>query len=90
MNLGEYVLQHEMAIRMGFFFGILLIMALWERVAPRRRADVPKLIRWINNLGVVFLNSFLLRLIFPGAAVGMAVFAGEHGWGLFHYFHVQC
>ncbi|GJQ50298.1 putative membrane protein [Candidatus Kuenenia stuttgartiensis] len=88
MNLSEYVLQHEMVIRIEFFFGILLIMALWERLAPRRRADIPKLIRWINNLGVVFLNSFLLRLIFPGAAVGMAVFAGEHGWGLFHYFPV--
>lgn len=88
MNLSEYVLQHEMVIRIEFFFGILLIMALWERLAPRRRADIPKLIRWINNLGVVFLNSFLLRLIFPGAAVGMAVFAGEHGWGLFHYFSV--
>ncbi|WP_347275485.1 sterol desaturase family protein [Candidatus Kuenenia sp.] len=88
MNLSEYVLQHEMAIRLGFFLGILLIMALWERLAPRRRPDVPKLIRWINNLGVVFLNSFLLRLIFPGAAVGMAVFAGEHGWGLLHYFPV--
>lgn len=88
MNLSEYVLQHEMVIRIEFFFGILLIMALWERLAPRRRADISKLIRWINNLGVVFLSSFLLRLIFPGAAVGMAVFAGEHGWGLFHYFSV--
>ncbi len=79
-------MSHEVVIRLGFFFGILGIMALWELVAPRRIPRVSKMIRWINNLGVVFLNSFLLRLAFPAAAVGMAAFAQEHGWGLFNYF----
>jgi sterol desaturase/sphingolipid hydroxylase (fatty acid hydroxylase superfamily) len=44
-----------------------------------------KAIRWANNLGLVFFNSFVLRLVFPAAAVGMAGFANEQGWGLFNY-----
>ncbi|MDT8281560.1 MAG: sterol desaturase family protein, partial [Gammaproteobacteria bacterium] len=47
---------------------------------------VSKVLRWTNNLGLVFLNTFILRLLFPAAAVGMAVFASEQGWGLFNYY----
>lgn len=86
--MSEFVMSHEVVIRLGFFFGILATMALWELVAPKRILTTSKVFRWINNLGVVFLNSFLLRVIFPTAAVGMAVFAHEHGWGLFNYFQI--
>ncbi len=89
MSVSEFIKSHEIAIRLGFFFGILVVMALWELAAPRRRLTVSKALRWINNLGVVFLNSFLLRFAFPTAAVGVAVFAQEHGWGLFNHFHVS-
>jgi sterol desaturase/sphingolipid hydroxylase (fatty acid hydroxylase superfamily) len=61
-------------------------MAIWELLAPRRALTVSKAVRWGNNLGLVALNTVLLRLLFPAAAVGMAVFAGEQGWGLFNYF----
>jgi sterol desaturase/sphingolipid hydroxylase (fatty acid hydroxylase superfamily) len=71
---------------MGFFFGMLVVMGLWELVAPRRALTVSKAVRWANNLGIVFFNSFMLRLIFPAAAVGVAVFAAENGWGLFNYY----
>ncbi|TVM00181.1 MAG: fatty acid hydroxylase [Candidatus Brocadia sp. WS118] len=83
--MSEFIMNHEVVIRLGFFFGILAVMTLWEIVAPRRMLTVSKVFRWMNNLGVVFLNSFLLRIIFPTAAVGMAVFAQKHGWGIFNY-----
>ncbi len=89
MSVSEFVISHEAAIRLVFFFGILLVMALWELAAPRRRLTVSKALRWTNNLGIVFLDSFLVRIIFPAAAVGMAAFAQEHGWGLFNYFQVS-
>ena len=89
MGVSEFVMSHEVIIRLVFFFGILLIMALWEFAAPRRRLTVSKALRWINNLGIVFLDSFLVRIIFPAAAVGMAAFAQEHGWGLFNHLQVS-
>ena len=88
MDIGEFVISHEAAIRLGFFSGILGAMALWELAAPRRVLTVPKLLRWINNIGIVVINSFLLRIIFPSAAVGVSVFAQKHGWGLFNHFRL--
>jgi sterol desaturase/sphingolipid hydroxylase (fatty acid hydroxylase superfamily) len=81
-------MNNEKFIRMGFFFGALAVMAIWEVLAPRRVLTVSKSLRWLNNLLLVFLNSFLLRLVFPAAAVGMAAFASEQGWGLFNYYQV--
>ncbi len=86
MSLNAFVMSHELPIRLGFFFGIFAVMALWEFLAPRRRLSVSKSMRWGNNLGLVFLNSFVLRLLFPAAAVGMAAFAAHQGWGAFNYY----
>jgi sterol desaturase/sphingolipid hydroxylase (fatty acid hydroxylase superfamily) len=83
-----FLMTYEVPIRLGFFFGIFLIMAAWEMAAPRRVLQHPKWVRWGNNLGLVFLNSFVLRVLVPTAAVGMALFASEQGWGLFNYFEV--
>jgi len=85
MNITEFVMANETFIRMGFFFGTLGSMAIWEILAPRRALTVSKTVRWVNNLGIVFFNSFLLRLIFPAAAVGMAAFTSQQGWGIFNY-----
>ena len=88
VEINEFVMANEKAIRMGIFFGILGLMALWEILAPRRALTVSKAVRWVNNLGIVFFNSFLVWLIFPVLAVGMASFASNQGWGIFNYFEL--
>ncbi len=88
MEWGEWVLGHEVPIRLGFFFGIFALMALWELAAPRRALTVSKGRRWGANLGIVVFNSVLLRVIFPTAAVGVALFAEQAGWGVFNHFGV--
>jgi len=85
----EFISQNETTIRLSFFLGMLLVIGLWEVFAPRRALKVSKLLRWSNNLGLVFLNNLILRFIFPAAAVGMAVFAQQHGWGIFNYHDVH-
>jgi len=84
MIIDEFVMQYEKEIRMGFFFGMLVIIGLWEVIAPRRALTMSKTVRWVNNLGLVFLNSFIVRLIFPIAAIGVAGLAQENTWGLFN------
>jgi len=88
MKLNEFIIANEVQIRLGFFFGVFAVMALWEVIAPKRALTVSKLVRWVNNLGLVFLNSLILRLLFPAAAVGAAAFASEQGWGLLNYYSV--
>jgi sterol desaturase/sphingolipid hydroxylase (fatty acid hydroxylase superfamily) len=88
VDLSQFVAKYEVAIRLGCFFGIFGVMAVWEWVAPRRALSVSKAVRWANNLGIVFLNSFIVRLVFPAAGVGMAVFAEAGHWGLLHHYEV--
>ncbi|MEO5810991.1 MAG: sterol desaturase family protein, partial [Rhodanobacter sp.] len=63
---------------------IFCVMALWEVLAPKRQQTIGRWRRWPSNLGIVVLDSVLVRLIFPTAAVGVALFAEARGWGLFH------
>lgn len=86
MSLIELIASNEQPIRLGFFVGTLAVMAVWETLAPKRVLTVSRALRWANNLGLVFLNSFIVRLIFPAAAVGVASFAAAHGWGLLNYY----
>src|SRR5687767_6881476 len=86
--MSEFLLTHEAQVRLFFLFSILAIMAAWEVAAPRRRQEIPRLLRWSNNLGVVVIDTLLVRLTFPLLAVGMAVLAAERGWGLLNVFAV--
>jgi sterol desaturase/sphingolipid hydroxylase (fatty acid hydroxylase superfamily) len=38
--------------------------------------------RWMSNLALVAVNSLLVRIVLPLTAVGAAMLATEHGWGL--------
>jgi len=74
----------EPILRLGFFLGILLTMALWEALAPRRPQGIGRFRRWPNNLGLVVLDTLIVRLLFPLAGVGMAFLAESKEWGLFN------
>ena len=78
----QAVIAAEPVIRLSCFAGVLLLMALWELLLPRRPQAVSRLLRWPNNLGLVVLDTLAVRLLFPLAAVGMAFLAQTKGWGL--------
>jgi sterol desaturase/sphingolipid hydroxylase (fatty acid hydroxylase superfamily) len=88
VNFEHFVLANETAIRLGFFVGMLALIGAWEIVAPRRALTLSKAQRWPGNLGLVALNTVLLRLIFPLAGAGMAAFCAENGWGILNHFQV--
>lgn len=58
----ESILATEPQLRLIVFLGVLVAMALWELAAPRRRQEIPRIIRWTNNLGLVVIDTILLRL----------------------------
>lgn len=78
----QTVFVAEPVIRLGFFLGVLGLMALWELLSPRRPLSIGRLRRWPNNLGLVVVDTALLRLLFPLAAVGTALWAESAGVGL--------
>lgn len=89
MNFEQFVLGHEPAIRLSFFLGVFALVALWELAAPRRALTVSKALRWSSNLGLVVLNTVILRLVFPLAGAGLAAFCAQQGWGLLNHFQVS-
>ncbi|MBZ8133868.1 sterol desaturase family protein [Afifella sp. IM 167] len=73
----------EAGIRLLAFFGIFGAMAAFELAFPRRDAHPLKGRRWATNLAILLLDVAVLRVLFPMAAVGAALFAESQGWGLF-------
>ncbi len=88
MNWTDWLIQNEVPIRLSFFFGAFAVIAIWEMLSPRRLPTISKGIRWANNLGLVFLNTLVLRFLFPAAAVGVALVVDEKSWGVLNYYEV--
>src|SRR5438094_796036 len=88
MNFDTFLLSNDPAIRLGFFLGMFVIMAAWELFAPRRMLEVSKPVRWTHNISIAIINVLLVRVLFPSAAVGVAVFAEERGTGLLNMFAI--
>jgi sterol desaturase/sphingolipid hydroxylase (fatty acid hydroxylase superfamily) len=77
-------MENESAVRLGFFLGVFFIMAIWEIMSPRRVLTTSKIIRWISNMGIVAINTLLVRLVLPVLAINVALMAQDNGWGLFN------
>lgn len=75
-------MENEVTIRLFFFFGIFIIVAIWEVLSPRRVLTTSKPVRWFSNMGIVFIDSLAGRFLLPIPAIGLAVLAGNNGWGL--------
>ncbi|MEP0944620.1 MAG: sterol desaturase family protein [Rhizobiaceae bacterium] len=80
----ELVASHESTIRLIAFVGLFGLFALTEFLRPRRPLTVSKAHRWFTNLAIVVLDSLLVRLLFPAAAVGLALWGESQGIGLFN------
>jgi sterol desaturase/sphingolipid hydroxylase (fatty acid hydroxylase superfamily) len=75
---------YELYIRLGAFAAIFALMAAWEFLTPRRPQTVGRGVRWPNNLAIVAIDIVLVRIMFPTAAVGLALLAEARVWGLFN------
>jgi sterol desaturase/sphingolipid hydroxylase (fatty acid hydroxylase superfamily) len=78
------LLDQEVYIRLGFFFGVFTLMSLWELTFPRRALKTSKSVRWFTNLSITFLDSAAVRLVFPLIAIDVAYKSAERGWGIFN------
>ncbi|MEJ2604743.1 MAG: sterol desaturase family protein [Gammaproteobacteria bacterium] len=74
--------SHEAWVRAGAFVGVLVLFGMLEAALPRRARLYPRRTRWPANLGIVLIDTAVLRVAFPLLAVGAALLAEERGWGL--------
>ena len=78
------MLEYAPYIRLAVFGSVFAAMAIWELVEPRRTQSIGRGRRWPNNLGVVVLDTLLIRILFPTTAAGLALVAEARGLGLFN------
>lgn len=74
---------YEPYVRFLAFASVLALLAVWELRAPRRNRALSRSLRWPGNLGVVVLDTLLVRVLFPTTAIGLALVCEARGWGLF-------
>lgn len=79
-------MENELILRLSVFLGLFAILAVLERLVPRRaRQYVPQ--RWLTNWLFIVVDTITLRLIaivLPFVAVAAAVDAASRGYGLFN------
>src|SRR5262249_28459754 len=78
----DVALAYEPLIRLAVFGGAFVVLAACELLVPRRQQAIGRASRWPGNLGVVFIDTALLRILFPTTAAGVALVAQAHGFGL--------
>ncbi|MCP4669352.1 MAG: sterol desaturase family protein [Deltaproteobacteria bacterium] len=80
--MSDFMINHEGAIRLAFFIGIFVVVAIVELIVPRRPLTTSKATRWFGNIGIIFINTVLVRLLFSSGAVGVAIWVEGQGWGM--------
>jgi sterol desaturase/sphingolipid hydroxylase (fatty acid hydroxylase superfamily) len=72
-------------IRLSIFLGVLVLMLVLESLIQRHPTVDSKPRRLAINFSLTGFNVLLVRGLLGTAAVGVAHFAGQHGWGLLNY-----
>lgn len=79
------LLDYEPLLRLGSFGALLALMVLLETAFPRRARRFDRLARWPGNFLLTLLNTLVVRLLFPTAAVGFAVMVQKAGAGFLNW-----
>ena len=82
MNIAPFILEHEATLRLIAFAAVLLVVALAERVWPARN-DARPAHRQLSNLGLVVINTAILRVALPLLAFALAIEVHAREGGLF-------
>lgn len=81
-------MENEATIRLAIFLGLFALIAVFERLVPRRPR--PKLKRrWMTNWAMIAVDTIALRafvIVLPILAVTAAIDATDRAWGLLNQF----
>ncbi len=80
----DWLLSHEPLLRLTVLLTGLLGLGLLERTWPQRRR-LPYWPRWAENLGLALVATLALRLAVPVAALDIALWAEQAGFGLLRW-----
>ncbi len=79
----DWFLNNEATIRLGSFFSVFFIMAVWEYLNPSRYLIINKISRWLNHGALIVISSLSIKWLAPFALTGLAFYANNESIGLF-------
>ncbi|MGD9584576.1 MAG: sterol desaturase family protein [Lysobacterales bacterium] len=85
--MSDWLLSHEPLLRLAVLLSGLLGLGLLERCWPERQR-LPYWPRWAQNLGLALVATLALRLAVPVAALDIALWADQSGFGLLRWFEI--
>lgn len=76
-------MDHTVLFRLAVFATLLVVMGLWEALAPYRRGDDQKRAgRWATNFALMICGAALSRFTIGAAMIIAASYAEGQGWGM--------
>jgi len=72
----------DQELRTYAFISIISMVILWEFMANKRPLQQSKVKRWLNNFGLIAVDTVVVKLLLPAGAFGVAIWAEDKGYGL--------
>ena len=85
----SWLLQNESNLRLTAFVVVFFAIAIWEWLSPKRKRLKSLTTRWVTNLSLMIINTLLIRVFFPMAAVGIALIINEQQIGLLNIIEIH-
>ena len=75
----------EIIARLSIFLIALLIMSVWESIAPRRQLKANKPHRWARNFSLGMLERIVTKVLLPFTTASIAIVSAQENIGIFHH-----
>ncbi len=75
-------------VRLSVFIGVFIFCAIIEAVFPKKKRTQTRAKRWFSNIGIIVIDSIVVRLIGQLSAVAVAFYAAGQGWGLLNWLNL--
>jgi len=72
----------DQELRTYAFIAIISTVIFWEFMANKRPLQQSKVKRWLNNFGLIAVDTVVVKLLLPAGAFGVAIWAEDNGYGL--------
>lgn len=78
-------MENEVIWRLGVFFALLLAVALWETLKPRRPWQLSRGLRWVNHMTLSVVNTLIVRFAIPITVTAFALILERRGVGILNW-----
>ena len=88
-KLKNIIIDHHSEIRVISFVFFLSVFYILEIIFPFKSFLTFKMTRWVNNFSIFFINTILLKFIFPFLLITICIYVNEFNIGILNQFNLN-